>query len=400
MKMWMNYFTLQLKRSAKITVKSMGVVAIMGAMAVVLLLLIGSLILQSGVMPKVSIGISVPENEKTGKLFAKYVSSVESFTSLCDFEYLSEEEGLDKLEKNDLQAVIIIPDHFFDDVNNGLNPVTNLYLNRADSTQTELFYTLVKCGISLLQTSESGVYAALNVRKNYEIEMNGEHLGDVLAMDYLKVILVREDTFEEEFVSLYGDFTIKEYYIGTGVLLFLLFIALTYKFLYDPNTRDMEDKLKICGLSGFRLQILKIVVEAIGIFVFGFIIYMIFWLYCLISGSSLISFSISYIAVLLLVSFGIASITDVLFSIISSGYFSFFFYFLMGFFGGLFLPVGLMPDFVGKMQIIFPIRFWFQGLCNGLYGFEIKDSIIAISVWIIVGLLIGACIRWKKQENI
>ena len=333
---------------------------------------------------------------------------------------MDKEDALHQLKNGDLQAVIALPEGFYHDVNVGLNPPAQLYLTEGESVQKNLFLTLVESGVFYLQIAESGVYAALDAFQLFNLSVDPSSLGDDIAICYAKEILVRENVFRNRFVSPFGEMTIIQYYYVTGMTLLLLIFSLNLSFLYDKNSRELEDQLAIYGLKGIGLQVLKIGVESIILFIIGSLLYFVSLAVFSITNSYFVVPGMRFLLDLLFVCVGMATVMHTLFSIFSGvengksrQWGVFVIVILVALSCGLFFPTTFLPKAVAQIGEILPFRYFANVLGYGLFeqssllgifhntsimGYAL--SLLMIIIWILIWFGIGAVVSWKKSDCI
>jgi len=114
----------------------------------------------------------IDEKDENVKLITKVVSAMESVASICEFVYVGEEEAKELLAADELQAAIILPENFYEDVDSGYNTPVTVYVSENASLNQKVFQELLTDGVSLLRTSEAGVYSMLSVGREYPAELS------------------------------------------------------------------------------------------------------------------------------------------------------------------------------------------------------------------------------------
>ena len=79
-------------------------------------------LLQSQVFDKVQVAVVIPETEKEVKFAASYISAMKSVENICEFIYMNESEAQKSMEDGKVQAIMMFPDHFFEEVY-GIKPI-------------------------------------------------------------------------------------------------------------------------------------------------------------------------------------------------------------------------------------------------------------------------------------
>ena len=184
MRFFLRYLSLEGKKSLIAARKSM-------VKFIVMLLLIAggslavSLVMRdAGVFQTAEIGVVIPEDEAQTKMVAQFISAMDSVKSVCHFQYLDQGEAMASLEEGTLDAVLSLPEQFYEDVDSGKNTPATIYFPENAPLNTKVFGELVTDGVSLLRTAEAGVYAAYDTAQIYQTEcLVNIKLGDLKGSD-------------------------------------------------------------------------------------------------------------------------------------------------------------------------------------------------------------------------
>ena len=215
MRIFFTYLYMELKKSFRILRKTV-LFSFMG----IVLLFMGIILIESGLRDKeslelIDVAIVIPEEESLLKMGAQYLASMDSIESICDFIYTDEKNAMEKLEKNEIQAVIVFPENFYEDVYHGVNTPADVYFSEDSDLNVQLFSELVSDGISMLQISEAGVYSVLDVTREDRPAMKRSKIGDFVADKYISSILSRGKIFDTYVTSAYGKIDYTEYYYAS-----------------------------------------------------------------------------------------------------------------------------------------------------------------------------------------
>ena len=87
--------------------------------------LAGRALYGDAVTGRISVGVVLPEGDRTARQAASMLSSMESVKSLCDFIYMDEEACRESLAEGELAAALLVPDDLVSGIMNGENtPIT------------------------------------------------------------------------------------------------------------------------------------------------------------------------------------------------------------------------------------------------------------------------------------
>lgn len=273
MKTWIAFFIVECKRTWKTLLKSIGSFCACLLLTAVLVAAFSAIMLNAQVFQKVNIGIAIPEGESISRLATQYISSMDSVRSVCDFYYLDEQESVEQLKQGTLQAVVVLPEGFYHDVQVGINPPAQIYFPKDAAQNTQVFEELVTAGVSFLQTAEAGVYAALDTASYYGVELQGAGLGNTIAYLFAHQMLKRDSVYSARMLSTMGNLSVAEYYYAAGLVILLMMCGIQFGFLYGKRNRSVEDKLKIRGVGSIRQSVVKILVMTEFLYVTGLLYY-------------------------------------------------------------------------------------------------------------------------------
>lgn len=102
----------------------------------------------AGVFQTAEIGVVIPEDEAQTKMVAQFISAMDSVKSVCHFQYLNQDKAMASLEKGTLDAVLSLPEQFYEDVDSGKNTPATIYFPENAPLNTRVFGELVADGVS------------------------------------------------------------------------------------------------------------------------------------------------------------------------------------------------------------------------------------------------------------
>lgn len=384
MRIFWTYFFLEWKKSIKILAKS-----ILGLILLIILLILGVAavsygLLQSQTFNRVQVAVIIPEEEELVKQAAGFAAAMESVESVCQLHYLSEEQAWQKLREGSIDAIIQIPEHFYEDVYTGVNTPAALYLPLDSSLNTKVFSELLGQAVSLLQNAEAGVYAVLEVARQQEAKLNKGELGDYMARKYALELLKRDRAFEKEILSATGQLPAEEYYFVTALLVTLLTGGLLFGFLYQPQNRAVEQKLSMYGLNKRKLAIVKILTMTMVIWMLSLTIYLSSCLILSLVNQHWLTLRPGALIGLGLVSFAISAYFHLLFSLggrtIQSVVMILGANLLMILCCGLLLPTAYFPEWLEQAGRILPLTYWNDYVQSMIFrGSAAKQGMIVLA---------------------
>ena len=403
MKTWIAFFIVECKRTWKTLLKSIGSFCACLLLTAVLVAAFSAIMQNAQVFQKVNIGIAIPEGESISRLATQYISSMDSVRSVCDFYYLDEQEAVEQLKQGTLQAVVVLPEGFYHDVQVGINPPAQIYFPKDAVQNTQVFEELVTAGASFLQTAEAGVYAALDTASYYGIELQGAGLGDTIAYLFVNQMLKRDSVYSARMLSSMGNLSVEEYYYAAGLVILLMMCGIQFGFLYGKRNRSVEDKLKIRGAGSIRQSVVKILVMTEFLYVTGLLYYF--------AGIGVAGWTKTYFVfyqgttwyALLLLCLGIAIYFQVLYELSGSSSQAAVFVFAVNVItiigAGVLIPEAYLGKEIAGISRFLPMKYWNAYTAGMLEGELSKEAVTGTVFFLFIGMAAGGFLSWRNEKS-
>ena len=403
MKTWIAFFIVECKRTGKTLLKSIGSFCACLLLTAVLVAAFSAIMQNAQVFQKVNIGIAIPEGESISRLATQYISSMDSVRSVCDFYYLDEQEAVEQLKQGTLQAVVLLPEGFYHDVQVGINPPAQIYFPKDAAQNTQVFEELVTAGVSFLQTAEAGVYAALDTASYYGVELQGAGLGDTIAYLFAHQMLKRDSVYSAKMLSTMGNLSVAEYYYAAGLVILLMMCGIQFGFLYGKRNRSVEDKLKIRGVGSLRQSVVKILVMTEFLYVTGLLYYF--------AGIGVAGWTKTYFVfyqgttwyALLLLCLGIAIYFQVLYELSGSSSQAAVFVFAVNVItiigAGVLIPEAYLGKEIAGISRFLPMKYWNVYAAGMLEGELSKEAVTGTVFFLFVGMVAGMLLSWRNEKS-
>lgn len=403
MKTWIAFFIVECKRTWKTLLKSIGSFCACLLLTAVLVAAFSAIMQNAQVFQKVNIGIAIPEGESISRLATQYISSMDSVRSVCDFYYLDEQEAVEQLKQGTLQAVVVLPEGFYHDVQVGINPPAQIYFPKDVAQNTQVFEELMTAGVSFLQTAEAGVYAALDTASYYGVELQGAGLGDTIAYLFAHQMLKRDSVYSAKMLSTMGNLSVAEYYYAAGLVILLMMCGIQFGFLYGKRNRSVEDKLKIRGVGSLRQSVVKILVMTEFLYVTGLLYYF--------AGIGVAGWTKTYFVfyegttwyALLLLCLGIAIYFQVLYELSGSSSQAAVFVFAVNVItiigAGVLIPEAYLGKEIAGISRFLPMKYWNVYAAGMLEGELFKEAVTGTVFFLFVGMVAGMLLSWRNEKS-
>ena len=403
MKTWIAFFIVECKRTWKTLLKSIGNFCACLLLTAALVAVFSALMQNAQVFHKVNIGIAIPEGESISRLATQYISSMDSVRSVSDLYYLDEKEAVEQLKQGTLQAVVVLPEGFYHDVQVGINPPAQIYFPKDAAQNTQVFEELVTAGVSFLQTAEAGVYAALDTASYYGVELQGAGLGDTIAYLFANQMLKRDSVYSAQMLSPLGNLSVVEYYYAAGFVILLMMCGIQFGFLYGKRKRSVKDKLKIRGVGSIRQSVVKILVMTEFLYVTGLLYYF--------AGIGIAGWTKTYFVfyqgttwyALLFLCLGIAIYFHVLYELAGTSSQAAVFVFAVNIITiigtGVLIPEAYLGREIAGISRFLPMKYWNAYAAGILEGELSKEAVAGTVFFLLIGMAAGALLSLRNGRN-
>lgn len=402
MKFFFRYLALEGKKSLIAARKSIVKFIVMLLLIAGGVLAVSLVMSDAGVFQTAEIGVVIPEDENQTKMVAQFISSMDSVKSVCHFQYLDQKSALDALDAGSLDAVISLPEQFYEDVDSGKNTPATIYFPENAPLNTRVFGELVTDGVSLLRTAEAGVYAAYDTAGIYRAELTNDQIGDVIADLYIYEALDRTLVFQKSVYSSLGKADLYQYYFSAGVLILLLMLGVNQSHLYQRQSRAVENKIRIYGIGEGKNALIKLLLMTIPLWLAGTIIYV---AGCAVSKQyhlSFLWFDREVLAGTLLLAAVIAAYFHLVYTISGESTRGTVVLLAVNMLqviaSGIVIPTAYLPKLFEKIAPFFPLTFWDNYYLKLLFfGIDARDTKL---LFLMLFGFLGVSVIWAKVSSL
>ena len=402
MKFFLRYLALEGKKSLIAARKSIVKFIVMLLLIAGGVLAVSLVMSDAGVFQTAEIGVVIPEDENQTKMVAQFISNMDSVKSVCHFQYLDQKSALDALDAGSLDAVLSLPEQFYEDVDSGKNTPATIYFPKNAPLNTRVFGELVTDGVSLLRTAEAGVYAAYDTAGIYRAELTNDQIGDVISDLYIYEAFDRTLVFQKSVYSSLGKADLYQYYFSAGVLILLLMLGVNQSHLYQRQSRAVENKIRIYGIGEGKNALIKLLLMTIPLWLVGTIIYV---AGCAVSKQyhlSFLWFDREVLAGTLLLAAVIAAYFHLVYTISGESTRGTVVLLAVNMLqviaSGIVIPTAYLPKLFEKIAPFFPLTFWDNYYLKLLFfGIDARDTKL---LFLMLFGFLGVSVIWAKVSSL
>lgn len=249
MKQHGKYFFYQLKRALR-----HGPQMLLGA--IVLALLAGTIAFctikgmdDSGTSISVPVAVVIEDQSDVMNLLISFLSDMQSTEQHFVFRVMAEENAYHALDDGSVAAVMLVPKDVIDGILDGTNLHVQVLLSETNALAAILLQELSAAGAKTLSAAQAGTYAMTTL---YRMAGRADALSDAYAaldLRNLSYALARGNLFHTIRANATGEESVLVYYLGSGILLFLLLFGICYLSFYGKSNAACQTKERACGIG-------------------------------------------------------------------------------------------------------------------------------------------------------
>lgn len=336
---------------------------------------------------KITVAVTTPEQDDLTDMLLRFIASMDSVKSICEFRQMEQEEALEELQGGKLQAVVALPARFYEDVDLGKNTPAVVYFPKDTGFGGVLFRELLKDGVSMLQTAEAGVYATYACIEDGEdlVTPYGE-VGNLLARAYFGAVADRTVLYDSSVISPFGETDASGFYTVTGVLVLFMMCGTGFAFIFDRSSVFVLQRLRQSGAGALILTFEKILVMLTGLLVPAVVVMTISGKWGYIAHVIILLLSLSAYFFALYELAGEGQRGSILLLLVNIGQ-------LLP--AGVALPVSYLPPAVARFGVYLPASGWLA-LARGIVLSERSVTLLPTILWGVAFWLIGYALLKRR----
>ena len=402
--------------------KTIGMFPRMLLQAILLMVIIGAIAFcgvksmeQEPLAVSVDIGVVVREDNRMTRMALNYVENMESVSQLCRFVQVSEEEGIQMLEQGELAALVVLPEQLVEGIMNGQNPSVIVVFPKNARLEAMLFRELTESGAGLLRVAQAQIYGAVDTAREYGLTEQLSVMEADIDSYNLAFALDRLAMFDEEEISVTGRMSVLQYYVASGVILFLLLSGMAAYPVMQREPAAFRSQLMRQGVGGLWQFFCRWLCGFVCIGLLVFVIWAAFQAMgflapelkeqlasALVSGRNHIAVGVR-VSVILLIIVTAATLIDMIYSLAGSRTAGILLIFLvsvlMVYLSGGFVPSVLMPQAMRTVGEALPTSYLiraFGGLLTGYSRGVLGQCVAGMCFYTVVFGVAGYFLGYRK----
>ncbi len=401
MNIFNKYLCLELKRSVRVLKKTIINSILVIAILVASMIAISYTFMQSQTLKPIRIGIVASGEDKVTQMAIELAAAMDSVKSICSFQQLDQETAEAEMEAGNLQAVVILPVNFSDDLYAGINTSPTIMIPEESSVSIDIFQELLKDAVVLLRTSQASIFSTYDMTDREIHEMDTDEIIDILYEKYTSEILFRNKLFQKQITSPFGDLDEFQFYYVAACMLIMLMLGLNMGHLYCKESRVVEQKLRVYGLTSWKRTLLKMLIMTIELYLFAMILYVAGIVITGTTSLKLISWSATAPIAMLLLCMAISAHFHLVYTLAGNGIQAtsvlLITNVIMIVMSGLVIPTAYLPKSAEVISKVMPVHYWTEYTLDIWYGPMTAGPVLGMLAVAMLSLGIGGAAEWKKS---
>ena len=306
----------------------------------------------SATLDRLQIAMCIPDDNNLTRLATGFMSGQESIESICEIEYMEADEALEGLQKGNIDVVIIANEDMVRDIYTGVNTPLTIYISGSTSGVASMFRQMAYDIVSVVQTTEAGIYASTYTASIYQGQMSIRQIEEYLTSIYVDYLLGRDKTYSTTTLSAFGSVDIEKYYISCFFLLIIGVLGLGFSNMYSRQEAVVERQLSRMGLGHWFKSIGRLMAMSITI-----------WLACLVllvcvACMKPVDIGVVELLSLFVLSMSVAAFVHMIFGICTESGSLVYVLCLVLMSLSTFVPLSFLPAFASSMARFMPLYHW------------------------------------------
>ncbi len=332
---------------------------------------ISSMMKERASLTKVQIAVAAPGDDAMMKLALRLVSSMESVKEICDFTFESTQDAaMAHLTDGDADAVIVLTEDVYNDINYGTNTPIAIYLREDSMVSIGIFRELIGSGVSYIDVTEAAIYAVTDTMNVMEAQITVGEMENALTQLYGLTIWERDDLFAEHYLKS-GIVDYAEFYASAIVLILLLYAGLGFAHLYAASELTVAARLRVYGIGPVQRAAVKIALESLTLLMLELLLSVAI---CAVQSQVGLRTALRVQSVpwMLLAAITMALFMHLVYTIAGRGERGMILWLLLAtmlvLIGGVIIPVAFLPDILQSLAKYSPAAFWRDMIAHAIFG--------------------------------
>lgn len=205
----------------------------------------------------IQIGITADPDEPYLDWMIQTIESMKDLKHSCHFEFVSETEGIKRLQAGEYTALFLIPPDYIRSLIDGDEAILRIRFCQGQTTIADfLVKELGNAASQIMLDTQAGIYAMQDIyRENHWQNMSKDEFS--LNIRYLQKVLNRREIYCYEEIPATGTIADRTHYFAVAILCFLTALGFTCTAVLHREPYIFAEKLDRSGLRHWQQILAK-----------------------------------------------------------------------------------------------------------------------------------------------
>ncbi len=195
------------------------------------------------------VGVICHDDSRLMDMAKAMIKSMRSVSSTVNLEFVDEDIAMEGLDSGRYMAVIVVPDNAIKDIMSGKNADIELKFPKNAGFEAAAVKEITDSAVRMLAAAQGGIYSAYDFYGKHNKGYYKSEAAERLNESYIKAVLLREGFFDNNTVIATGELGIMQYYIISGLVLFMFLFGMNSLTYMEDYKRDITKRLEQSGVG-------------------------------------------------------------------------------------------------------------------------------------------------------
>lgn len=215
----------------------------------------------------IQIGIVDLDQSEETTVIINMITESSDLSEFIVINRMSESEAIKKIEQDQISTYISFPKNFTNHLYEGKSVSLSVMGNPTQVTDSFLIKEFLDSITRLISAAQANILTINHYAKELEMDIDERH--DMLFeqfIDFLLYTVGKDKIIDQDKTTNYATASPIHYYsLASWFIVIIVWLLLTYNFLYQEETIRMKERMKLYGVTELQQQFSKMIVTLVVI---------------------------------------------------------------------------------------------------------------------------------------
>lgn len=215
----------------------------------------------------IQIGIVDLDQSEETTVIINMITESSDLSEFIVINRMSESEAIRKIEQDQISTYISFPKNFTNHLYEGKSVSLSVMGNPTQVTDSFLIKEFLDSITRLISAAQANILTINHYAKELEMDIDERH--DMLFeqfIDFLLYTVGKDKIIDQDKTTNYATASPIHYYsLASWFIVIIVWLLLTYNFLYQEETIRMKERMKLYGVTELQQQFSKMIVTLVVI---------------------------------------------------------------------------------------------------------------------------------------